>query len=573
MTNQQLIQALIAQGALQEDTARKLLRESELAGVSVEKLINERHILDDTVVANVKSAILRVPYRAVDPSEVPKDLIASFPEETVRAYQVIPISKNDTMLVAGMVNPDDVKAQEALKFLSRQMRVSLGIFLISYTDWQKMMRLYSPYKSEIDEALKKLSIKPDEKVQRTISIDEAIGRNEDAPVIRIVSNTIKEAVQTGASDVHIEPMETYVRVRFRQLGDLREVAQLPIELAAPVISRVKILSNMKIDETRMPQDGRFRSKIMDREIDFRVSTFPTPLGEKVAIRILDPQTGLKSFEKLGFAGSSFERVKRGLQKPYGMVLVTGPTGSGKSTTLYALLQQLNNENVNIVSLEDPVEYFVTGVNQSQVRPEIGYDFANGLREILRQDPDIIMVGEIRDSETAGLAVNAALTGHIVLSTLHTNNAAGVIPRLIDMKVEPFLLPSALSLMIAQRLVAEICQNCKQAEEAPPQVQEIIARALAGVPKEEAPFEPPYKIFHAKGCEVCHGRGITGRRALHEVLEMTPAMERIINEGPTAQKIIEEAKRQGMLTMRQDGVVKALNGIVLMEEVLRETEEY
>jgi type IV pilus assembly protein PilB len=331
---------------------------------------------------------------------------------------------------------------------------------------------------------------------------------------------------------------------------------------------VKILSNMKIDENRMPQDGRFRSKILDREIDFRVSTFPTPLGEKVAIRILDPQTGLKSFEKLGFAGSSFERVKHGLQRPYGMVLVTGPTGSGKSTTLYALLQQLNNEDVNIVSLEDPVEYFVAGVNQSQVHPEIGYDFANGLREILRQDPDIIMVGEIRDAETAGLAVNAALTGHIVLSTLHTNNAAGVIPRLIDMKVEPFLLPSALSLMIAQRLVSEICQNCKEAVEAPPQIQEMITRALVGVPREEAPFDAPYKIWHSRGCEVCHGRGITGRRALHEVLEMTPAFERIINEGPTAQKIIAEAKRQGMLTMRQDGVAKALNGLILMEEVLR-----
>lgn len=573
MTNQQLIQTLVTQGTLPEESGKKLLREAELAGISVEKLINERRSVEDAAVANAKSAVLRVPYRPLNPEEVPKDLIAAFPEETVRSYQVVPISRNETMLVAGMVNPDDVKAQEALKFLSRQMRVSLGIFLVSYGDWQKMVRVYSPYKNEIDEAVKRLNTKPEEKVKRTIAIDEAMGRNEDAPVIRIVAESIKEAVQAGASDVHIEPMETYVRVRFRILGDLREVAQLPIELAAPVISRVKILSNMKIDETRTPQDGRFRTKIMDREIDFRVSTFPTPLGEKVAIRILDPQTGLKSFEKLGFAGSSFERVKRGLQRPYGMVLVTGPTGSGKSTTLYAILQQLNNESVNIVSLEDPVEYFVTGVNQSQVRPEIGYDFANGLREILRQDPDIIMVGEIRDAETAGLAVNAALTGHIVLSTLHTNNAAGVIPRLIDMKVEPFLLPSALSLMIAQRLVSEICQNCKEEVEASPQMQDAIARALVGVPKEEAPFEAPYKIWHSRGCEVCHGRGITGRRALHEVLEMTPAFERIINEGPTAQKIIEEAKRQGMLTMRQDGVAKALNGLILMEEVLRETEEY
>ncbi len=249
-----------------------------------------------------------------------------------------------------------------------------------------------------------------------------------------------------ASDVHIEPQQKSLRIRLRIDGDLREVASMPVELAQPITSRIKVISSLKIDENRVPQDGRFRAKLFDRDIDFRVATFPTPLGEKIAIRVLDPTTGLKNFEQLRSSRRPRARSsKKDWQKPFGMVLITGPTGSGKTTTLYAFLQSMNTEDVNIVSLEDPVEYFVSGINQSQVRPEIGYDFASGLRQILRQDPDIIMVGEIRDNETAGLAVQAALTGHVVLSTLHTNNSAGVIPRLIDMKVEPFLIPVSLSL--------------------------------------------------------------------------------------------------------------------------------
>ena len=257
-----------------------------------------------------------------------------------------------------------------------------------------------------------------------------------------------------------------------------------------------------------------------------------------------------------------------------MILITGPTGSGKTTTLYAFLQKLNKEEVNIVSLEDPVEYFIAGVNQSQVHPEIGYDFASGLRQILRQDPDIIMVGEIRDVETASLAVQAALTGHIVLSTLHTNNAIGVIPRLIDMKVEPFLLPASLSLMISQRLFGRLCDNCKIAEEAPPQIQEVISNALKDLPEElKSKYKPPYKIYHSKGCSICKGRGILGRIAIFEVLEMTPQLEEIIISGPTMSKIIEEAKRQKMIFMRQDGILKALEGLVSIEEIIGGTEEF
>jgi type IV pilus assembly protein PilB len=346
-----------------------------------------------------------------------------------------------------------------------------------------------------------------------------------------------------------------------------------MELAQPITSRVKVISNLKIDETRIPQDGRFRAKVFDRDIDFRVATFPTPLGEKIAIRVLDPQAGLKNFDNLPFQYKNLELVKAGLDKPFGMVLITGPTGSGKTTTLYSFLQRLNQVDVNIVSLEDPVEYFVSGINQSQVRPEIGYDFASGLRQILRQDPDIIMVGEIRDNETAGLAVQAALTGHIVLSTLHTNNAAGVIPRLIDMKVEPFLVPVSLGLVIAQRLLGTLCPDCKKAEEASAPLQAIIARALADLPAEiTSKYSTPYKIYHAKGCNTCNGKGVFGRGAIYEVFQMTPQIEEIINTGLTTQKITAEAKRQGMITLRQDGVLKSLDGLHAIEEVIRETEE-
>jgi len=570
MTNEQLIAGLVSSGLIDSSAGQKIKREADLADVSVEKIISEKNLIGDEGVAQVKSQMLGVPYRKVNAEEIPEDLMAVFPEETVRSYQVVPISKADNMLVCGMVNPDDVKAQEAIKFISRQMRVSLGVFLISYGDLQQVIRRYSPYKSEIEEAVKKINIKEDKGSNKVVSLDEASARSEDAPIIRIVSETIKEAVQMGASDIHFEPQQNYLRIRFRILGELKEQAQLPVALVAPVISRIKILSNIKIDENRIPQDGRFRSKVMDREIDFRVASFPTPQGEKIALRILDSATGLRTFDQLGFAGPSFEVVKEGLNKPYGMILVTGPTGSGKSTTLYALLSSLNKEGVNIVSLEDPVEYFMPGINQSQVRPEIGYDFASGLRQILRQDPDVIMVGEIRDAETAGLAVNAALTGHIVLSTLHTNNAAGVIPRLVDMKVEPYLLPSSLNIMVAQRLVSELCSNCKQEVEAIPAMQKVIAESLEGLPETINPFKPPYKIWRAEGCSVCHGKGIVGRRAIHEVLKMTPEMEEIITSGPTIQRINNEARKQGMLSMRQDGVLKALSGIVSLEEVIKES---
>jgi type IV pilus assembly protein PilB len=571
MSDEEILKQIQKSGLLNEESVNKVKREALLAGRPAEMIIVERHLVDDKKIAELKSSLLKIPYKKVDSTGISSDILGIIPEETARTYGAIPISKKDNLLVVGMLNPDDTKAQDALRFIARRNHLNLGVYLISYSDWQNVLGKYSPYRSEVERAVQSLNLKPGSG-QRIVSLEEA-GPAEEAPIIRIVADTFKEAVSGGASDIHFEPQENYLRIRFRVNGDLREEAALPVELAQPVISRIKVISNLKIDENRIPQDGRFRSKISGRDVDFRISTFPTPLGEKVAIRVLDPTTGLKNFESLDLQHKNLEVVQAGLEKPFGMILVTGPTGSGKTTTLYAMVQKLNRENVNIVSLEDPVEYFIGGVNQSQVKPEIGYDFASGLRQILRQDPDIVMVGEIRDNETASLAVQAALTGHIVLSTLHTNNAAGVIPRLIDMKVGPFLLPVSLNVMISQRLLGVLCPDCKLAEDAPTAIQKLIKKALGDLPQEiQGKYKEPYKIYHSKGCATCKGHGIVGRIAIFEALAMTPALGEIINSNPSLQKILAEAKNQGMMTLRGDGVLRALEGKVSIEEVIRETED-
>ncbi len=576
MQDDELLKELQNKGLLGSDVATKLKREVLLSGRTLEELLFEKRLVEDAKIAELKSRLLNIPYQKVDFNAFDQSVTDLVPEETVRTYGVAPLAKQGELLVVGMLHPDDVKAQEALKFIANQSRLNLGVYLISWGDWQEVLRRYSPYKSSVEAAVRALKLKPGSLPtgRRIVALEEAMAKGEEeAPVIKIVSDTFTEAVQTRASDVHFEPQENYLRIRFRVDGDLKEAASLPLELAQPVVSRVKVLSNLKLDEVRIPQDGRFRSRIFNREIDFRVSTFPTPLGEKVAVRVLDSSTGLKSLDDLGLTGRNLQTVETGLDKPYGMILITGPTGSGKTTTLYALMQKLNKEDVNIVSLEDPVEYFISGVNQSHVRPEIGYDFASGLRQILRQDPDVIMVGEIRDNETASLAVQAALTGHIVLSTLHTNNSIGVIPRLLDMKVEPFLLPVSLNLMVSQRLVGLLCDNCKKPEEAPAAMVKLIEQALQNLPAEVvSQYKKPYQIYHAPGCPKCKGRGVIGRIAVFEVLEMTPGVAEAIETGPTLQKLLKEAKEQGMVDLRQDGVVKALQGLVSMEEVLRSTEE-
>ncbi|MBS3903264.1 MAG: type II/IV secretion system protein [Anaplasmataceae bacterium] len=572
MNSEQFLEEIKKKGLLETPSFNTLKREVLLSGRTVEAIAFERRLVDDVKLAELKSELLNVPFRRVESTSLDKEVLKIVPEETARTYRAIPIEKQGDLLIVGMIDPDDDRAQEALKFIARKERLNLGVYAIPYSDWQSVLRLYSPYRTGVEEAVRSMNLKPigDDRV---VSLDQG-ATTEEGPIVRIVAETFREAVGEGASDIHIEPQQNYVRIRFRTDGDLKEVTALPPELGQPVISRVKVISSLKIDETRIPQDGRFRTTVFNRSIDFRVSTFPTPLGEKVAIRVLDPTTGLKGFDELGLMGRNLELIEEGLKKPYGMILVTGPTGSGKTTTLYALLQALNNDTVNIVSLEDPVEYFVPGINQSQVRPEIGYDFASGLRQILRQDPDVIMVGEVRDVETSGLAVHAALTGHVVLSTLHTNNALGVIPRLVDMKIEPFLISASLNLMVGQRLVLKLCPHCREKKEASPEMQKIIDKALTGLSEKIRDKYPrPYTIFSSPGCAQCRGKGNIGRIAILEVIPMTNEIESLLaSSTPDLQKIATTIKAMDVMTMRQDGVLKALEGMVSIEDVLKETAE-
>jgi len=419
-------------------------------------------------------------------------------------------------------------------------------------------------------------IKKEEKVgKKKIKATELERVVEEAPISKVVAVILRHAVDGSASDIHVEPGREKLRVRFRLDGILHSSIFLPLRILPAIVARIKILSNLKIDETRIPQDGRFSTKVGDRNIDFRVSSFPTTLGEKVAIRILDPGERKADFEEMGIIGRNLKTIERALKKPYGMILATGPTGSGKTTTLYAILGLFNKDEVNIMTLEDPVEYFIEGVNQSQVKPEIGYSFASGLRYTLRQDPDILMVGEIRDEETASLSIHAALTGHILLSTLHTSNTLGVIPRLIDMGIQPFLLPPTLSLAIAQRLIRKLCVHCKKKIKANKEIKKILLKEIENFPsavKADTKLGKTLYIYEPVGCKRCNNVGYSGRTGVYEILEMTDQLSKLILTKPSEAQIGEEAERQGMLRMKQDGILKVCQGITSLEEVLRVAEE-
>ncbi|PIQ69364.1 MAG: hypothetical protein COV90_01780, partial [Candidatus Tagabacteria bacterium CG11_big_fil_rev_8_21_14_0_20_41_11] len=398
---------------------------------------------------------------------------------------MIPIGLDDKILDIGMVNPDNTEANEALRFIGAKLGFKQKIYLITLSDLDAILKEYKGLGGETVKVLGELeSVLAEQKMEIPEEFFKGVEGKlvEEAPVTKMVAVILRHAVEGRASDIHIEPTRDKLRVRFRLDGVLYTSLMLPLGVHEAIVSRIKILTNMLLDEKRKPQDGRFSARIIGREVDFRVSTFPSSFGEKVVLRILDSKKSSNSLEQLGLYGYNLEAVKEALKFPYGMILLTGPTGSGKTTTLYAMLQMLDREKNNVVSLEDPVEYVIEGVSQSQVKPEIGYDFANGLRNILRQDPDIIMVGEIRDKETAKLAVQAALTGHLVLSTLHTNNAIGVIPRLIDMGIDPYLIPPTLRLAVAQRLAPTLCLDSRKSVLFKDAIKEKFEKEIAGIPE-------------------------------------------------------------------------------------------
>ncbi|MDD5752377.1 MAG: GspE/PulE family protein [Candidatus Portnoybacteria bacterium] len=569
---------LVEKKIISTSSAEELDKEIKGTNKTMEEVISEKNLIKEEDLCIFKSQFLKIPYKNLSDFEIEPEIFRIVPLETVQHYRFIPlaIDSKKKILEAGMLNPNDVNAKEALKFLAHRNNLTPKIFIIGITDFQNILKKYATLKGEVKEALDKLKQEiVEEKHKSPATEKEQIEKiAEEAPISKVVALIIKHALEQRASDIHIEPGEKTTRVRYRVDGVLHVNLTLPLRIHPAIVSRIKILSNLKIDETRKPQDGRFFTDIDGKKIDFRVSTLPTYSGEKVVMRILDPTVGLKSLSDLGLEGRNLDVLNLAIGKPNGMILVTGPTGSGKTTTLYSILHILNQEGVNIVSLEDPIEYYIDGVSQSQVRPEIGYTFANGLRSILRQDPDKIMVGEIRDSETAMLAVHAALTGHLVLATLHTNDAIGVIPRLIDMGVDKYLIPSTLILAIAQRLVQRLCPESKKEVKPSEEILELIESQLKEIGSEilnRHNIKKPYILYEPQVSKDCP-KGTKGRVGVFEIVEMTSQLEEIILKDPSELKIKEEAKRQGATSMLQDGIMKALRGIVGLEEVRNEVEE-
>lgn len=572
-----LVQQLLKKGVIDKEKATSLEFEVKSSGKKEEEVILDEKIVNEKFLFDLKSENLKIPLKEVDIEEIPLAVLELIPEESARYYMMIPLARTDNFLEVGMVYPEDLASQEALKFLARQSKFSYKVFLITPTILEKLWRKYRTLKGEVTKALEELKTELEvEKVAaEPMKLAELERIVEEAPITKIVAVMIRHAVDEKASDIHIEPLREKSRIRFRVDGILHSSLFLPLRIHPSVVARVKILSDMRLDEMRIPQDGRFSTKIGGKNIDFRVSTYPTTLGEKVAIRILDPSEGLKDVEKLGLVGRNLKVVKEALTKTYGLIFITGPTGCGKTTTLYAMLSKLNKEGVNILTIEDPVEYFMEGVNQSQIRPDIGYDFASGMRHMVRQDPDIIMVGEVRDPDTAALAIHATLTGHVVLSTLHTTNALGVIPRLIEMGIEPYLIPPTVNIALAQRLVRLLCTECKKKVSPRKEIKDMILKEIDSLPpvfKKTVSITKPFVIYEAKGCKKCNNQGFSGRIGIFEVLHMTDELADIVIKEPSEARIRVEAHRQGMTSMKQDGILKVLNGITSIEEILRVAEE-
>ncbi len=512
------------------------------------------------------------------PKSIPGGIINIIPREVAEKNRMVVFEKNGPNVKVAMADPQDLDSLNVLRFIAEKEKIKFEIYLADRNVLDAMMKFYIGPTEIVDAAVQ--SFKEDAFSTDADFSNDAKKKEEilrDAPVAKLVQVIINHAIEGHASDIHIEPMDKDYRVRFRVDGILHTSLILPKEIGPVVISRIKILANLKIDEKRKPQDGRFRLVNGGKEIDFRVSTLPVIEGEKVVLRILDKSSGVGNVETLGLMGSALDNMKLAIRETYGMILITGPTGSGKSTTLYALLKILNQEERNIITLEDPIEYDIEGLNQSQIKPEIGYTFANGLRTILRQDPNVIMVGEIRDSETAELAVHAALTGHLMFSTLHTNTAIGAIPRLVDMGIEPFLLSSSLRMVVAQRLVRRICDGCKEEISVPDTVKKRILEEISSVSETEldkygVDLKKGISFFHGKGCDLCGGTGLRGRLAIYEAVLVVDSIKDIIAEKRGNEQMIEkERTSMGILTIRQDGILKILKGLTTIEEVERVTE--
>ncbi len=576
-----LIEELVKNGVLREDQVSQVTKiaDEKYNGSIDDALVDLK--IDEESILEIKSRIFGIPIKEIDPKTVSASILKLIPVDAAKTYHFAPISLTDNILEVGIVDPENIQAVDALTFITAKLNKPFKLFLITSSVYHQLLDMYEgPVNIEVDLALNELDseIAQADTADGGVAIEGSIktsdnlkpGEEEkivvDAPIIKIVAVILRSAVEGLASDIHIENTGDKVKVRFRVDGILHTSLMLPISVFNGVIARIKILSKLRLDEKRKPQDGGFSAKIDNRKIDFRVSTMPAYYGEKVVMRILDSQKGVHPLSDLGLSEENLQLIREAMSRPYGLILMTGPTGSGKSTSLYSMLSELNKEDQNIVSLEDPVEYKIDGVNQSQIMPEIGYTFASGLRSILRQDPNIILVGEIRDKETAELAIQAALTGHMVLSTLHTNSSVGAVPRLIDMGIDPYLIAPTLILCIAQRLARKIHPKSKHQIPIDESTRIMIEKQFEDLPEEYRSKlsikDTIYEAIPSSGS----ASGLSGRVALFEMFKVDKEMQNIILKKPQEQEIYKLARSRGMLTIKEDAILKSIKGEIPLQEV-------
>lgn len=556
-----LADALVSLGVINEDTAKEVKLLEIQTGRPQEDILKSKRLVNEVQLTQAKAKVYNIPYIDLPSVPVSPEALSMVPREVAARLKVFPVvvDKANGQIILAMANPLDLSA---IEFIEKKT----GLFVIpKIAPLSEIETLLSTSYStslakEVGEAIREVTT---EKGIKVLDSTRKVIREEK--VAEIVTHILTFAVRARSSDIHIEPMERFTRVRYRIDGILTEKLTIPKELHEAVVSRIKILSGMKIDEKRVPQDGRFTFRSEDREVDLRVSSLPTTHGEKIVMRILEKTTGIPELSQLGLRGRALKNLKEAIRVPHGIILICGPTGSGKTTTLYSIIQEINSPQVNIVTLEDPVEYQIPGVNQVQINPAAGLTFASGLRSFLRQDPNIILVGEIRDQETADLAIQASLTGHLVFSTLHTNDAAGALPRLLDMGAEPYLLASSMTSIVAQRVVRRIHEDCKVEYKPEAKVIEEIKETLGSLwPREKEPI----RFYKGQGDKECDNTGYFGRIGIFEVLPVTEKISRLILERASASQIEEMAREEGMITMLQDGFLKVLEGITTIEEVLR-----
>jgi type IV pilus assembly protein PilB len=567
-----LISILQNNGKIDDDTADHLNKLAERDdGQNLSDLLRDQGVTVEDIL-DAKSEFFGVPKKNLRNTSISSEVTNMIPQNAIEHYQVLPLGVDDGVMEVGFVDPGDIEARDAVQFIASKHDRPFKMFAIEAGQFREMKEGGGSLSGAVGDAISalesELSAEEEELSEEVENVGSQANANEiveDAPVTKIVATILRYATEGGASDVHIEPIGNQVRVRFRVDGELYTSLSLPSSVLSAVVARIKILSQMKLDEKRKPQDGRFSAHINDRKIDYRVSTFPTYYGEKIVLRILDPEKGVIGLDEIGLTDRNQKTIRDAINEPYGMILISGPTGSGKTTTLYSMLRQLDTKSKNVLSLEDPVEYNLDGVNQSQVQPEIGYTFANGLRTTLRQDPDVIMVGEIRDEETARLAVRAALTGHLVFSTIHTNDATGVIPRLVDMGIDPYLIAPTLILAIAQRLARTLCDGAGNPVPIEGGIKEIIENEFADLPDEyRKEIAIPDHVYEPQETEDCPS-GLSGRTACFEVLEVNEKIEKVVLEGGDEQDIQDVARQDGKLSMKEDALLKVFDGKIQFEE--------